>query len=115
MIQTEYPIRDTLANRPQKTFHIYVDAYVKNIAGEFVNAGKAHQVEYIIQAESDVAAMIKFRQEHPDLEMASCEENVIGQPNVSQAVQQMMNHAADAIAYGMGGLQIGMLGLGSNK
>ncbi len=62
-----------------KPFNIYVDTYVKTIDGEFKAAGREHAIEYRVNAADDVNALIIFRQQHPNLVVGACEEDISAQ------------------------------------
>jgi hypothetical protein len=76
-----------------KPFNIYVDTYVKTIDGEFKSAGREHAIEYRVNAADDANALIIFRQQHPNLVVGACEEDIGAQLDTT------FKDAADALAY----------------
>jgi hypothetical protein len=77
-----------------KPFNIYVDTYVQTIDGEFKAAGREHAIEYRVNAADDVNALIIFRQQHPNLVVGACEEDIS-----AQLGNTAFKDSADALAY----------------
>jgi hypothetical protein len=69
-------IQQASPRKASKTFNIYVDTFVQTIDGQFKPAGRDHAVIYKVGAADNVNALLIFRQQHPNLVVGECEEDI---------------------------------------
>jgi hypothetical protein len=79
-----------------KVFKVYVDTYVKTIDGQIKPAGRGHAIEYRVDAADDVNALLIFRQQHPNLVVGACEEDISAEFANAAAEAQAWSSTAQA-------------------
>jgi hypothetical protein len=91
-------IQQASPRKAYKTFNIYVDTFVQTIDGQFKPAGRDHAVIYKVGAADDVNALLIFRQQHPNLVVGACEEDISAEFANAAAGVQTWSFAAQDIS-----------------